>query len=208
MVWNNKLDPGRPQMAEQYGEWALLAGYLKLLDTLTIFNIYCFSLAKMVSWTRVNVTFMHTLPVLFIFALPTVSMWLWPSHVTWSPSRTVPVANLRPLRHVLEVTVYPDTPRANTGIETRPPFPWQNRSIVSSYYRLQRTWLPGEVLTWPLVTHSQISRLSTRVTHCTIDRQTHLRAAVRYRCSCTISRYFQHYVVIAAPFYCINMHHS
>jgi len=77
--------------------------------TLRVFNIYCFSPATLVSWTRVNVTFMRTLPVLFSFAVPTVSIWLWPSHVTWSSSRTVQVANPRPLRHVLEVTAYPDT---------------------------------------------------------------------------------------------------
>jgi len=116
---------------------------------------------------------MRTLPVLFIFALPTVSTRFGPSHVTRSPSRIVAVANPWPLRHVLEVTVYRDTlprsssvSRANTGIETRLPFPCQNPRILSvSVLSSTPVDVPGDVLTWPRVTHSQISGLSSQGPH-------------------------------------------
>jgi len=56
-VWKNIEQPDRP-----LGACALRAGYLKL-QTLKICNAYYFSIAKMITRTRLNV--IRALPVLF-----------------------------------------------------------------------------------------------------------------------------------------------
>jgi len=70
-LWNNvgKILYSRTSHRWQYGECASHAGYLRLQHTLRTSNIYCLSTTIMVTWTRLNVTFIRTWRVLFISAL-------------------------------------------------------------------------------------------------------------------------------------------
>jgi hypothetical protein len=65
-LWNNVVEADTPHMRIQYCAWALHDGFYSYKHTLRIRSTYCFCKATIVTRTRLNVTFIRTLPVLLI----------------------------------------------------------------------------------------------------------------------------------------------
>jgi hypothetical protein len=57
------------------GRMCIACSITKATNTHIISNTYCFSMAKMVTRTTLNITFMRTLPVFFVHNVPKIKMW-------------------------------------------------------------------------------------------------------------------------------------
>jgi hypothetical protein len=75
IMWKNMVQPDSPQMAVQYGECVLHAGYLGL-QTHRLYNPYCFSTTTKVTRTLLNVT----LYLNCLSSFPVLSLYIYSTH--------------------------------------------------------------------------------------------------------------------------------